>query len=315
MSSLDAPSTTVDAMRSLTILLVLGLLTTASLRAQEADVRRDPATGDYLVTIFDDDLEPREIRIVPADRVDIDLDVGAELLPGSMVRYRYDVETRTMSRLPLRTLEIDCPRDAAVATVEARVAWTGGPRSLNTTRDGASCVVMLGSAPLPADGGPLEWAIESDHLPEIGDARAIGATGAVRWPTTDPIPENAPARRFIETVNGIDGGWRTFTVVVPGRPPESMDDPAEGLVLVSGDLDRVCDDLGWITNRGICRSLQAKLDAASRAVTRGRAGAARGSLNAFLNELDAQRGKHVDVRAHALLSVGAAFLLEGLAGG
>jgi hypothetical protein len=45
---------------------------------------------------------------------------------------------------------------------------------------------------------------------------------------------------------------------------------------------------------GIEQSLRAKLEAAGRAVDRGNDGAARGQLNAFVNQVSAQRGRHID---------------------
>ena len=62
---------------------------------------------------------------------------------------------------------------------------------------------------------------------------------------------------------------------------------------------------GHIDNRGIARSLLAKLDAAQAALDRGEAAVAVNQLNAFVRELHAQAGKHIvpehaeHLRAHA----------------
>lgn len=52
-------------------------------------------------------------------------------------------------------------------------------------------------------------------------------------------------------------------------------------------------DEGHITNRGIVNSLFAKLDAAQRALDRGQPSVAINNLNSFINEVQAQMGKHI----------------------
>ena len=109
---------------------------------------------------------------------------------------------------------------------------------------------------------------------------------------------------------------RQFEAVVPGRALETFADPTTGISLVHEDLGRVCGNLAWITHPGICRSLEAKLEAAARSLGRGNARSARGQLQSFLNELDAQHGpepgKHVNASAYALLNANVAYLLERL---
>lgn len=56
---------------------------------------------------------------------------------------------------------------------------------------------------------------------------------------------------------------------------------------------------GHITNHGIARSLLAKLDAAQRAVDRGQDETAVNVLNSFINEVQAQAGKHIHAE-HAM---------------
>jgi hypothetical protein len=81
-------------------------------------------------------------------------------------------------------------------------------------------------------------------------------------------------------------------------------------------LTRTCGELRWIDNRGLCTSLEAKLDASAAALARGNPAAARRALLAFLEELSAQSGvqpgKHVTMEAYALLSVNARQLLATL---
>lgn len=312
----DPRSTTGSVMRTPLLLGILCALAAPTVGAQETTVRRDPATGDYLVTIYDEDHRPVEIRLTPADQVATETETSVSASTPGTVLYEYSVRVLAGSRLPLFSFEVDCPAGSSVDALRASVPWDGRIRRLSAVRDDPSCKVVLGAAPLPVGNDPFTFTFETPLLPAIGEHRAIGATGAVRWPTSDPIPENAAAERFVRSINGLEGGWRSSPGVVPARAPEAFDAPALGLELLSGDLARVCGDLAWINHQGVCRSLNAKLEAAARAITRQRPDSAKGPLQAFLQELDAQHGpqpgKHVTDDAYALLRVNAERLLNAL---
>jgi hypothetical protein len=74
--------------------------------------------------------------------------------------------------------------------------------------------------------------------------------------------------------------------------------------------------LGWITQQGVCHSLDVKLAGALRALSSKSPNVARTELTAFVNELDAQHGsqpgKHVSHDAYALLRPNAVYLLGRL---
>jgi hypothetical protein len=70
--------------------------------------------------------------------------------------------------------------------------------------------------------------------------------------------------------------------------------------------------LGWIDNHGAANSLDQKLKNALADLQRGDNQAATGVLNAFLNELDAQHGKHVNDSAFFLLKANVQFILTKL---
>lgn len=73
------------------------------------------------------------------------------------------------------------------------------------------------------------------------------------------------------------------------------------------------EEHGHIDNSGVARSLHAKLDAASAALDRGNTVAAVNVLGAFMRELDAQAGSHVDVMAAEHLRMHAALVIDDLA--
>lgn len=70
--------------------------------------------------------------------------------------------------------------------------------------------------------------------------------------------------------------------------------------------------LGWIKSPGIVTSLNQKLKNALKDLEKGNEKAAAGVLKAFLNELDAQRGKHINENAYWLLRANVEFLIDRL---
>ena len=73
--------------------------------------------------------------------------------------------------------------------------------------------------------------------------------------------------------------------------------------------------LKWIDNQGIANSLDQKLDAAKKKLEGGDNSAARNILQAFVNEVEAQKDKHLTSEAYALLKFNAEFLIDRLATG
>jgi hypothetical protein len=74
------------------------------------------------------------------------------------------------------------------------------------------------------------------------------------------------------------------------------------------ELKHVFLDMGWISV-GMGKGLDAKLDAAARAAERGNTNAWEAGIEAFLNELSAQTGKHVSSEASQILMRDAEHLL------
>ena len=68
---------------------------------------------------------------------------------------------------------------------------------------------------------------------------------------------------------------------------------------------------GAITKPGLVKSLLAKLDAAQASVDRGDAGAFRGQLSAFINEVQAQSGKGINAKPANILIAEAEAVLRG----
>jgi hypothetical protein len=75
---------------------------------------------------------------------------------------------------------------------------------------------------------------------------------------------------------------------------------------------RSCEELNWVTNHGVCNSLEVKIRNVKRHIERGKTKQAENVLNAFLNEVKAQRGKHITEEGYALLYYNAEYLRDQL---
>lgn len=285
--------------------------------AVAAQARYEPTSGDYFVTVHDDDGRLLEMRIEPPNKVRVGGRVS--LTPGTARRYRYAyrVEVSGDSRQPLELFELDCPSQAGVYGLRASSHYEGNPLEWAGRHDDweqrESCSFDGPAAGLSV-GGTVEASFESDWLPAIGKLRAFGKTADVVWPTTDPHPDNASLRPLVDSLSGIAGGWWSTPAVVPLRDPRVFAAPAVALRLLRGDLAEICGTLLWVTQQGVCNSLQVKLIQAARSFDRGHQDVTRGQLEAFLAELDAQHGaqpgKHVSDNAYWLLRVNAEYLLS-----
>lgn len=81
--------------------------------------------------------------------------------------------------------------------------------------------------------------------------------------------------------------------------------------LSSTEIDvNKCSEMGWIDNWGIENSLKQKLRAAKAAEERGQLKPMENILNAFINEVLAQRGKHINEQCADILIADAVFILE-----
>lgn len=71
-------------------------------------------------------------------------------------------------------------------------------------------------------------------------------------------------------------------------------------------------NLGWIKNQGIANSLDQKLDAAKAQLGKKNNKAAKNILEAFISEVEAQKGKQLTSEAYALLKFNAEYLVSKL---
>jgi hypothetical protein len=126
------------------------------------------------------------------------------------------------------------------------------------------------------------------------------------------IPPIFEVRQMVDSLRDHVVNDRGFELKTIG--PRKLPDNISGTALtdtLQHYLSFSCDTT-WIENQGLCRSLEVKLENVRRQLERGNTNPARGSLQAFLNEVDAQKDKQLSSEAWALLYFNGQYLLERL---
>jgi predicted extracellular nuclease len=142
------------------------------------------------------------------------------------------------------------------------------------------------------EAGYLDHAIASPSL-------AVQVTGATDWHINADEPTVLDYNTEFKTLNQIN----TFYSPDPYR--SSDHDPVVlGLELRTSPTALCAFTRQLVTSPGIARSLCAKLDAAAAADARGDANARAGQIQAYINEVNAQRGKAIaNVNADTLITI------------
>lgn len=123
--------------------------------------------------------------------------------------------------------------------------------------------------------------------------------------TPEPTAEEDSVELALEDSIKVRG-W----TIGPTAPP--LDFTATSWIDTLASYKHQAVSLGWIDNRGIANSLDSKLDNARNKLAAGDSTAARNMLNAFVNEVEAQNGKHLTSEAYALLKYNAEYLIDRL---
>lgn len=286
---------------------IVMLASAAALGQQAPTLQQDPSSGLYTLSYTDEAGTRRSVQFFG----------GAQVAPNASVaidgqgpfKYAYTIKNDGSAKVPLFAIDVPCeesstsslrrPRLKVWNSVRARlpgpaVFYCGWTLGLRTEGD---------SGPPPGSDFGKALPLQSAWLPGIREGRADGATGEIHFPGfTDEMDQS------IEQLYFPTQQPRLFPVVSPKYPPDAFRDPAQGISIVLDELTQACS-LGWIGNPGVCNSLSVKLQHAQTSVG---TPAGKNVLQAFLNELSAQNGKHVTANAYALLSTNVIYIVRGL---
>ncbi len=148
---------------------------------------------------------------------------------------------------------------------------------------------------VPAGGVKSGFGVRSPYLPGV---RRFSAMPTEQSCCLKPNDQGELPSPFFFPVRG-----RTVAATV--RPQDMT------LTILGEDLEQACGLLHWITEAALCDRLRSALERAVAPRPRSDAAATKGSLRAFLAELEAQHGtgKPVNDNAYWLLKVNGEFLL------
>jgi hypothetical protein len=207
---------------------------------------------------------------------------------GDSITVSYIVRVLPSAHDSLTSFMVDAPGVIRVLMPGAKPEWTVGTRwRLRPVADWGKLSHLI----TPGDSTPpLQYTAH-------GMLDVVQYWAELDAPLDSLITETPPDSSLSADTTVTIKGSKGFTIGVGAMPADLSS--AALTIRLAGLIDRACA-LGWIDNRGVCNSLKAKAEARS------------GPLNAMLNELAAQRGKHVSDDAYLLLLLNANALLMSL---
>lgn len=284
------------------ILLVVAACLIAPTYAQAFSISLDSATGNYRIVYLSEELG-REVQVVFEPPTKINPVVTPQVHFDGQFIYSYSLRNLPSAQQVL--FAFDLPVVTTPTVVQSPQGWTATaptPRSpfISWTS------VDAGVAPSSQSGN---FSIKSEDMPGIAILRLEGLADSIRFPDEPPADvEHATVELQREDRNSFvtifSVGPSTFVYSHPGLAIDR---------LIAFKHEAV--SLGWIFgpgSEGIVKSLDAKLDAAKASITRSQNKAAVNQLNAFINELLAQRDKHINDNAFLLLKTNAEFIIGKL---
>jgi len=227
-------------------------------------------------------------------KVMVDCTISKEM---QAFRYSYGLRSSTSSQQDVEGFFLDV--NSLIKTISSPDLWRG-------TRSATRQAVMWFSRDSTKDilpGQNLDgFRILCNGLPGIATFYVEGFV---------PVPE-FPYGQTPDSVIGNDVFENSFKgkTLAPKDPPVHFVHLAFLDTLIS--YKHQAYNLGWITNKGILNSLDQKLDNARKQLERGNNKAAKNVLEAFIDEVEAQKGKHLSSEAYALLKFNAEYLISKL---
>ena len=148
------------------------------------------------------------------------------------------------------------------------------------------------------------------HYEECFDEEGNSYPGS--WESGIPFPDEPPewVEEELKPIYRFPNEAVKGKTIGPVAPPEVFEPLSFLDNLIS--LKEQAYSLGWIDNKGILNSLNQKLEAAKKNIEKGKIETAKNILGAFINEVEAQKEKHLSSEAYALLKFNAQYLIENL---
>lgn len=225
-------------------------------------------------------------------RADIEVQVNSTIQTASeeRLKYSYSISSTLGSKLNVNDFKILTPHEPEF--LEFPDGWNTLVGGINP---GVSWYAKDTLAVLKPGNSLKGLSFQTQRLPTITKYLAWGRTSIPRLSFEPDSLENSSVSK--------DG--KKGLTVGPGITPDEI--APDTLITY---LNRSCTEPGWITDQGICHSLEAKLESVDRQLEQGNTNTASGALQAFLNEVEAQKDKQLSSEAYTLLYFNGQYLLE-----
>lgn len=235
----------------------------------------------------------------PGTDVDVDVTVVDARAVGNAVRLNFVIHNRRSSGERLSALTIPTPQEAQAVTADAPP-----DRWLTISRYRGRPVAQWGAL-----GDEMQPGDTSPRLSYTASG-VLGVTSA--WIRGDVPPQTLPSedtanRVFHPEPDPVFDQGRAISVI--GVVPTPSGGPPGMIGFLLEQIGYSCGVSRWVAPSGVCNDLTARLSTASAALSRKDMQAAREALRGFVDELDAQRAKHVSENGYWLLHTDAAYLL------
>lgn len=271
-------------------------------------VTQDPATGN-IIERFEEDGKLYETVFEPTTKFEADLFVMVRFDRGRKVfEYAYEVHNKPQSQQMIfffGTVSSVLVREVKMPEGWGDLAHSRSPRI--PPGPGARWMAGLKRI-LPGEslGG---FSFSSEHLPAIAEAELSGKNEKGSRLLRSNVPFEPPREVADLTTKLLEQRENVFVLKKTVGPLPVDDQSPLGLVDRLLSLKEQSLQLGWIDNQGVATSLNKKLAHAKRRLGEGMVIPAINVLHAFIHELQAQKGKHVNDNTFYLLKPNAEFLI------
>ena len=196
-------------------------------------------------------------------------------------------------------------KQVVMSTADAPTGWTVGT-SMNGTMLWGAATLNATIAPGQTQSG---FSLYSRGIPAIRSFSAEPDLDVESLPLPEPAPETLPD--YVQALVQIRNQARTTGVTIAPTAPPVTFQPVQFLQSIQSYKEQAFKQ-GWINDAGVANSLDVKLNAAMSALQAQDTKTAKNILNALLNEVEAQSGKHLSPEAVALLQFNAQYLISKL---
>ena len=287
------------------MILLIGVALT-QVGTSSAQARWDAAQQAYFLPVHNDSGVLVEVKLVPANLVRAEASVRVESLTAGMFRYHYDFRVENQSAQGLAYARVPCPPLGGPTELAYQRAphlrMSSAFAGVREMFNGPRVCEFTTNLGIGANG---TGHLDSPALPGVAEFMLVGSGGRGRWPTSDATGETASYGPFVDSILGRTANGLAVRVpgIAPIVAPPAPGDVAGSAAGLSDQITAICDRTDWVSPKGVCQSLTAKVRQVQSAITQRHWTAARGALGALTQELGAQDGRHVAPDAVALLSI------------